>query len=591
MSPSAPPHYSLSTLQRIRLWQAMLILFSAIFILRLFYLQVLRHDYYQKLAITKQLKEYQIPAERGLIYAKSGGKTVPLVLNEFKYTLFADPVYVKDPAGAAEKIANVIGGSKETYEKQIRTPDTRYVILAKKLDKSSRDKIDSLKLKGIVTTAVPYRTYPQGNLAAQLLGFVDDEGKGTYGLEQALDNELHGTPGQLRAITDAQGVPLATNRDNVVTEAKAGQRLELTIDLGMQRQLEDILKAGLDNARSASGSALIMDVHGAVKAMANYPTYNPAEFFKVEDASLFTNAVVSSPLEVGSIMKPLTAAAALDLGVVGRDTTYYDPSHFQIDDATVRNIEEDGGAGTKSVADILQLSLNTGATWLVMQMGGGEINQQARTRWHDYMVNRYRLDKPTGIEQGYETSGSIPSPTEGYGLNIRYANTAFGQGMTATPLEMGAAFAAVLNGGTYYQPHLVDKLMTSDGHETIIEPKIVQSQVVKPEVSQSIKGFMEYTLSKNYMNYSIPKPRSEFSLGGKTGTAQVPNPGGGYYDDRFNGMFAGFVGGDEPQYIIIVRVNEPKIGGYAGAKAAAPIFGALSTMLIDNFGVSPRSGQ
>ncbi len=588
MSPGTPK-YTFSTLQRVRLWQLVLVLLGAVFIVRLFYLQVLRHDYYQNLAITKQLKEYQIPAERGLIYAKSSGKSVPLVLNEFKYTLFADPVYVKDPASAASKIAGVIGGNSETYEQKIRTPDTRYVVLAKKLDKAQKEKIDSLKLKGIVTTAVPYRTYPQGSLAAQLLGYVDDEGKGTYGLEQALDNELHGTPGQLRAITDAQGVPLATNRNNILIEPKAGEKLELTIDLGMQRQLEDILKTGLDNARSTSGSALIMDMRGAVKAMANYPTYNPSEFYKIEDPSLFTNPVVSSPLEVGSIMKPLTAAAALNLGVVSRNTSYYDPGHFRIDGATVRNVEEDGGAGTKNVADILQLSLNTGATWLLMQMGGGDINEQARTRWHDYMVNHYRLDKPTGIEQGYEVAGTIPSPTEGFGLNIQYANSSFGQGMTATPIGMAAAFVAMLNGGTYFQPHLVDKRISSDGKETIIEPKVLQTQVVQPEVSQAMQDLLEYVVSKNYQGYSIPKPRGEFSIGGKTGTAQVPKPGGGYYDDRYNGLFVGYVGGDDPQYVIIVLVNEPKIGGYAGSKAAAPVFSSLSTMLIDNFGVIPRS--
>lgn len=583
------PKYVISPLQRIRLWQMVLILISAVFIIRAFYLQVLRHDYYQNLAITKQLKEYQIPAERGLIYAKSGDKLVPLVLNEYKYTLFADPVYVKDAGDAATKIAAIIGGNKDEYEQKIRTPDTRYVILAKKLDKSQREKIDNLKLKGIVTTAVPYRTYPHGNLASQLLGFVNDEGEGKYGLEQALDKELHGTPGELRAITDVQGVPLATNKDNVITEPKSGEKLELTIDLGMQRQLEDILKTGLDNARSSSGSALILDMKGGVKAMANYPTYDPADFSKVEDASLFTNASVSSPLEVGSIMKPLTAAAALDLRVVNKDSTYYDPSQYRVDDAVVRNIEEDGGPGTKSVTDILQLSLNTGATWLLMQMGGGEINEQGRLRWYDYMVNHYHLDKPTGIEQGYEPGGNIPSPTDGYGLNIQYANSSFGQGMTATPLQMGAAFVAVLNGGTYYQPHLIDKKILGDGSEVAVEPKILSNEVVKPDVSQTIKDMMEYSLSKNYLGYSIPKPRGEFSLGGKTGTAQVPKPEGGYYDDRYNGMFVGFVGGDSPQYLIVVRVNEPKIGGYAGAKAAAPIFGSLSTMLIDNFGVTPRT--
>lgn len=579
----------LTPLQRIRIWYGLLLLLSAVFVVRLFYLQVIRHDYYQKAALKGQFKQYEIPAERGIIEAHDGDKIVPIVLNETKYTLFADPAFVKEPSKASDAIARIIGGNAGDYEKQIRTPDTRYVVLAKKLDKNQSDKIEDLKLKGIGLRDVPYRTYPQGNLAAQLLGFVDDDGAGKYGLEQALDNELKGIPGELKAITDAQGVPLAANRDNIVNEPKTGDKLVLTIDIGMQQQLEEILKTGLDNARSDSGGAVIIDAQtGAIKAMANYPTYNPAEFYKVKDASVFTNAVVSAPLEVGSTMKPLTTAAALDLGVVSKDASYYDPSHFTIDGSTVSNVEEDGGPGTRTINDILQLSLNTGATWLLMQMGGGQINQQARVRWHDYMVNHYQFGKLTGIEQGYESGGTIPDPIKGYGLNIQYANTAFGQGMSATPLQMAAAYSAILNGGTYYKPHLLEKTIDDSNKETDTKPEVVRSNVVSAGTSQSMREFLEYIVSKNYSIYSMPKPRPEFSIGGKTGTAQIAKPGGGYYDDRFNGTFMGFVGGDKVQYVIAVRVNEPKISGYAGARTAAPIFAALSTALINNFGVTPK---
>ncbi len=568
----------------------LLLLLSAVFIVRLFYLQIIKHDYYQKAALRDQLKQYEIPPARGVIQAHSGDKLLPIVLNETKYTLFADPKFVKDPKSAANSVAVAIGGNVSDYEKMIKTPNSRYVVLAKKLDKNQKSKIDALKIKGIGTREVPQRTYPQGTLAAQLLGFVNDDNEGKYGLEQALDPQLKGTPGQLKAITDAQGVPLASNRDNVVTEPKAGDNVVLTIDIGMQQQLEDILKTGLEHAKSNSGSALIIDVRtGAIKAMANYPTYNPAEFYKTEDARLFTNSAASSPLEVGSTMKPLTAAAALDQGVVNKNTTYYDPSRWQVDDAVITNIEEDGGAGTRSIADILQLSLNTGATWLLMQMGGGQINKQARDRWHDYMVNHYQFGKLTGIEQGYEAGGSIPDPDNGYGLNIQYANTAFGQGMSATPLQMSAAFASVLNGGKYYRPHLVEGRLDNNGKEIIKQPEILNSKVVNSDVSHTIRDIMEYTINKNYLVYGMSKPRAEFSIGGKTGTAEIAKPSGGYYDDRYNGMFMGFVGGDEPQYVIAIRVNEPKIAGYAGSKAAAPIFGNVTNMLINNFGVTPRN--
>ncbi len=578
----------LHQLRRIRIWYAVLLLVSALFVIRLFYLQVIRHDYYQKAALSDQLKQYQIPAERGTIVAHSGNATAPLVLNETLYTLFADPQYVKDPWQTARKIQDVIGGNPQDYEKAMRK-DTRYAVLAKKLTKEQRAKVDTLQLKGIGTREAVYRTYPQGQLAAQLLGFVNDEGLGKYGLEQALDKDLKGAPGMLKAITDAQGVPLASNRDNVQIAPTPGKKLVLTIDLGMQQQLEDILKQGLESAKSQSGSAFILDPNsGAIKAMANFPTYNPAEFYKVSDPSLFTNGIVSAPMEVGSTMKPLTAAAALDQGVVKKDTTYYDPSKFKIGDATVTNIEEDGGPGTRSVSDILQLSLNTGATWLLMQMGGGEINQKGRVAWHNYLTDHYQFGKKTGIEQGYEAEGYLPGPTDGFGLNIQYANMSFGQGMAITTLQLGAALAGVVNGGTYYRPHLVDAYIDGSGKEVGNRPLAVKTGVVKSDVGNTIKDMMEYVVSKNYLTYGMQRPRPEYSIGGKTGTAQVPKPGGGYYEDRFNGTFMGFVGGDKAQYVIVVRVNEPKIGGYAGSKAAAPIFGKLANMLIDNFSVTPK---
>lgn len=589
MQPKRNVTAPLSPLARIQLWYVVLILVFAVFILRLFYLQVIRHDHYQKAALTNQLKQYEIPAERGAILAHNGSQETPLVLNETRYTLFADPKFIVNPAESALAVQRIVGGDAATYEAQMTTKDSRYQILAKLLTKEQSQQITDLKLKGVGTQPINQRTYPQGSLAAQVLGFVNSEGQGTYGVEQALDSILKGQPGQLKAITDASGVPLAANKDNLIINPVSGKRVLLSLDIGMQAQLEEILKKGIKSKDAPSGSALIMEAKtGAIKAMANYPTYKPSEYYKVEDASLFTNPAVSSPLEVGSVMKPLTTAAALDQGVVTIHSTYYDPSRFTIDDHVVSNIEEDGGPGRKSIRDILQLSLNTGATWLLMQMGGGKINEQARRTWHDYMVNHYQFGKNTGVEQGYEAAGSVPDPVDGYGLNIQYANTAFGQGMTATPLQMAAALTSVVNGGTYYQPHFVEAYVRDDGSKETINPKIVKTEVVSKAVSKQVRELMEYVVEKNYITYKMQAVPKAFIIGGKTGTAQIPSPNGGYYDNKFNGMFTGFVGGDEVEYVIVVRINEPKYVKYAGSGAAAPVFGELAHMLINNFGVKPK---
>jgi len=582
---SKPAHI----LTRARIWYAVLLFIFVLILVRLFYLQVIRHSYYRDTALAGQFKEYEVAPERGVVSAYDGDKVVPLVLNEERFTLFADPKFVKNPEAAAAKIQKVIGGDQYDYEKKMQA-DSRYAILAKKLTRAQSEAITELELKGVGTRSESQRVYPQGSLAAQVLGFVNDEGQGKYGVEQFLDNDLRGTPGQLKAVTDAKGIPLAANSENVVIDPVPGQQVVLTIDVPMQRQLETILKDGLDKAKAKSGSAVIMDPNtGAIKAMANYPTYNPAEFFKQEDAAVFSNAAVSNPLEIGSVMKPLTAAAALDSGAVQANSSYFDPGTFTVDEKPITNVEEVRGSGTRTVADILKMSLNTGATWLLMQMGGGQINEKARTTWYDYMSNHYRLGKPTGVEQGYEEAGSIPSPTDGFGLNIQYANTAFGQGMSATPLQLGAAISSILNGGTYYRPYLVDKVVMADGHEQVTKPEVIQKNVVSPAVSATIKDFMQQVIQTNHTVYGMKTVPSNYSIGGKTGTAQISRPEGGYYEDKYNGMFMGFVGGDKPEYVVIIRVNEPGIPGYAGSRAAGPIFTATTEMLINNFAVSPKS--
>lgn len=580
--------------RRLAIWYGSLIFILLVIVVRLFYIQIIRHDHYRQAALTSQLKQYSIAPERGIIKAHEAGRTVPVVLNQKLYTLYADPKFIRESEKTAVKVAAVTGGSASDYQKLMTTPNSRYAVLAKRLSSDQAKKIADLKLPGVGTQALDYRTYPQGILASQVLGFVNNDGKGTYGVEQALEKELAGTAGELKAITDASGVPLAASKENIQVDPKNGDDVVLTIDLGMQKQLETILKAGLDKAKSKSGSALIMDPStGAIKAMANWPTYDPSQYFNVTDANLFTNPSISAPLEPGSTMKTLTAAAALDQGVIKPDTTYDDPSHWSLDGHEITNIEEDGGAGTRSVAQILDLSINTGATWMLMQMGGktGEVNQVARDKWHDYMVNHFQLGKLTGIEQGYEAEGYVPDPDKGYALQLTYANTAFGQAITVTTLQLAAAVSSIVNGGTYYQPRLVDQVIDSSGKLTAKQPVIVKQGVVSPQVSAQMQGLLEYVVKSHYTvgGFRYLNFPDNYIVGGKTGTAQIANPAGGYYADKYNGTYVGFVGGNQPQYVIAVRVNEPGIGGYAGAGAAQPVFSDLAHMLINDFNVMPKS--
>jgi len=588
MGPTA--ENSPQSIRRTRAVYVILACIFAVFILRAFYLQIIKYEYYHKAALSDQLKEYEIPAERGKIKAHMGDAVVPIVLNEKLYTIYADPALIKEKD--ADKVANslqeYLGGNAGDYKRKITQKDTRYVIVAKKVTKDTKKKLFNLKYPGIGAEEQLYRTYPNSQLASQLLGFVNNEGKGVYGVEQALNDKLAGVNGELKAVTDINGVPLAANTGNILKSPVPGQDVTLTIDIGMQKQLEDILKKGVEKSKAQSANALIIDVNtGAVKAMANYPTYSPAKYGEVEDNATFNNGTVSNSIEIGSIMKALTTAAALDTGAVTPTQTYYDPSKYVIDDFTVKNIEEDGGPGTKSISDILDLSLNTGATWELMQMGGGQLNFQGREKWYNYMTERYRFGKTTGIEQGSESEGIVPRPeNNGAGINLTYANTSFGQAMTATPIQAASAMAAVLNGGTYYQPTLVDSITDTKGKTFKQDPKVLKKSIVNQSTTNALIPMLENVVSTH--RFARKFDQNAYMVGGKTGTAQIAKPTGGYYENDYNGTYLGFVGGEKPQYVISVFVNRPTIAGYAGSAAAQPIFGDLAHMLIDNFGVTPK---
>jgi cell division protein FtsI/penicillin-binding protein 2 len=229
-----------------------------------------------------------------------------------------------------------------------------------------------------------------------------------------------------------------------------------------------------------------------------------------------------------------------------------------------------------------------------MQMGGqtGVITKQARDIWHNYMVNHFEFGKNTGIEQGYEAGGYVPDPDNGYALELTYANTAFGQAMTATPLQMAAALAGAVNGGTYYKPYVIESSTSSNGKKTTKQPVIVKQNVVSDTTSQEIRGLMEYMITEHVKEgFPYLVFPSNFSVGGKTGTPEIADPAGGYYTDRFNGTYMGYVGGDKPQYVIFVRVNVPKNVKYGGSGAAQPVFASIAHMLIDNFNVTPKTNQ
>ncbi len=570
---------------RIIIW--IMIIIGAIFIARLFYLQILQHAYYEAEALKEHETKFTIQAKRGLIYAKDGEKNVtPLVLNEPAYTVYADPRYVQDTAKTADTLRHIAGGNMvKDFEDLLKNKDLQYAVLARQLNKDQADLLKKAQLPGIGLQTQERRVYPEGQLAAQVLGYVDTEGQGQYGLEQALDEQLAGKDGMLKTVTDVHGIPISVSGHDVQIPAQDGKNLALTIDRNIQAYVEQSLKAGLEKVQARHGSAVVLDPRtGAVRAMANYPTYDPAKYYEVRDYRSFQNAVVADPYEAGSVVKSLTMAAGLNEGVVLPQSTFLNTGSTRVDDAVIKNVLQEVN-GTRTMTEVLQHSLNTGVIHVLRQLGGGELNRSARNKLFDYFSNHYFFGKQTGIEQSGEATGRIISPDEQEGNNVRYANMTFGQGMDTTMIQVASAFSSVVNGGTYYKPHLIDGYLQDDNQLEKKQIEIVRPDVVKPDVSTNLREMLRGARAKTFPG--VDKPG--YIIGGKTGTSQVIDPKTGkYIDQNAIGTYIGFGGNNTPQYVIMIRVVDAKSAGYSGSVAAAPIFADISNWMIDYLKIQPN---
>ncbi len=572
---------------RSRILAAGLILVMAIFVVQLFYLQIIRHNDYERQAVAEHTAKFVIPAERGKIYAKEGDTTVPLVLNEPVYLAYADPQEVTNRHKLISAFERIAGGNLEgDFKTGLNSKKLRYVVIAKKLNLKQAQLLKKENIAGVGFTEGTERVYPEGSLAGQLLGYVNADGKGQYGIEGALNKELSGRDGKLQAVTDVRRIPLTIGDKDTRVAPKNGENLVLTIDRSIQDYTEQALKRGLDRAGATTGGVVVMDPkNGNVLAMANAPTYNPQDYNKVTDYSVFQNDIVSDPIEVGSVMKTLTMAAGLDSGAVNINSTFNNTGSVKIDDATISNVEGDPTSPHQTMLEILQYSLNTGAVYVLQQMGGGQVNLQAREKLYNYFTNHYMFGKDTGIQQAGEEPGIVIGPHEVQGNNVRYANMVFGQGLNTTVIQVASAFSAAINGGTYYRPNLVAGTMQSDGAVSPHNAKVVRKDVINSKASATLRNMI---YQARQLGVTGGQDKHGYIVGGKTGTAQTIDPTTGKYrESNATGTYLGFGGNQTPHYVIMVYVKDSKLPGYAGNQAANPIFTDISNWLLDYLKVQP----
>lgn len=576
---------------RIKILTLLSLMMMAIFVARLFYMQIIRHDYYVARADQEQIKSLVIPATRGEIWAMDGSTPQKIVLNEPVYTVFVDPKEVTNPTAIVKAVREVAGGEvSDDIETLVNAKPSRYKIVAKNITLKQAEKLKEKRLKGLGFQKTTRRIYPEGQLAAQTLGFVNAEGKGQYGVEESLQSQLQGKDGLRKSVTDVSNIPLTIGSKNTEVPAKNGANIVLSIDRNIQAYTEKALADGLQRSGATRGSAVVMDPQsGKIMAMANLPTYNPEKYNQVMDAQAFNNSVVMRPYEPGSVMKAFTAAIGLDTNTITPKSTYNNIDRIAVQGAPNIGNATKGQTGTITIQKALNYSLNTGFVTVADRLGGSDnppgdatINRKSRDIMYQYLHDRFGLGQTTGVEVANEQAGVIISPTEVQGNPFRYANMSFGQGMNLTMVQVAAGFCSIVNGGNYYKPTVLAGIVNDSGEfKPSTSPSPVR-QTISPAASASAKQMVHDARAEFYSG----KDRKGYDVGGKTGTSQTLI-NGSYDNDQTVASYLGYGGDTRPRYVIMIQVSADN-KKFAGNTDALPIFTDISNWMIDYMKLQPQ---
>ena len=571
--------------KRTDLIRVLLALCFILIVARMYNLQIISHQKYVDLAMSQQTMQNTIFAKRGEIYMMDGDNTTPVVMNEKVYTISVDPFLLRSEGGQElkedeAKIDQLVQGyAVNTWDKVFANEASRYAVIAKNVPYERAKQIKEAKITGVYAQGSTKRVYPEGDLAAQVLGFVNADGKGQYGIEGSLNKELTGVNGILKTVKDVNNIPLTIGKNNVRVPAQDGKNVVLSIDRNIQKKTEDAIKATIEKFHVTNASAVVMNPrNGQILAMAGTPTYNPAEYAKVTDARAFQTDVTMSAFNPASVCKTFALAAAIDSGVMTPETTYNNTDLVTIDGWPIQNAIK-GHTGNISMQEVLTYSLNTGSIQALRLLGGSEteITYQGKEKLYDYYYNRFGLGKYTGIELA-ESKGTVIPPTDIDGTNARYANMTFGQSLDLTMIQVATAFSAVVNGGDYYTP-------------TVVAGEIKNGEfvrdVLKERDHQAIESSTSETMRKMLHTARLVFPNVKYYdegvyVGGKTGTAQVVKNGKYTFDETI-ATYIGYGARSEtdyPEYVIMTKVLEDnrRLDGGMNAK---PIFDEISQFMVN----------
>jgi cell division protein FtsI (penicillin-binding protein 3) len=546
--------------RRIRLIIAVFALAFAVALVRATWLQAVRAESLDRLATSQHRETVTLSARRGTIYDRTG---VELALGEEATSVVANPQQIRDPEAVALAAGRALDLDPAELLPLLADRSRGFAYLARKADPRKAELLRAERIAGLGFYPEERRAYPQGKVAAEVVGYAGIDNHGLAGLELQLDKALAGSNGVETVVRDPFG-----RRINTIdaTEARDGRDVVTTLDNTLQRHVERVLAETRARWAAKSATAVVLDPRtGGILAMAVEPSFNANRFPEVP-RNRHRNRAVTDTYEPGSTFKVVTLAASLETGMVKSWTKYRLPYSIQVSDRVIHDAEE-RGTQTMTVAEILSHSSNVGVVTLALGLGRENLSQ-----W----IHRFGFGQTTGLDYPGETKGIVLPPEKWSGSTI--GNVPIGQGIAVTSLQMARAYAAIANRGVAVKPHLVDRVEGKRPQEP--ERRRIISARTAAQLTDMLRGVVEEGSGGE-------AHVSDYTVAGKTGTAAKPDPVyGGYSESRYVSSFVGFVPSTAPRVVILVTVDEPR-GNIWGGTVAAPAFAEIAEFALEYLDVPP----
>lgn len=557
--------------RRIRIIVGFVVLVGVLSIGRLFFLQIIYGQQYGEKA-ERQYISTNTTFDRGNIYfTDKDNNTVAAATIENGFKIAITPEQVTEPEKTYSKITEVVSVDRETFFDAVAKKNDPYEEIATKVSTEQGEKIAELKLPGVALYRDKWRFYPGKTLASKVIGFVsfkNDKLTGSYGLESFYNDVLTRSSENLSVNFFAE---LFANIESTFRNTSNSGDIITSIEPAVQAELENVVANVRERWGSDAVGGVVMDPYtGEIIAMAHVPTFDPNTYSAVDDISVYTNPFAQYVYEMGSIIKPLVMAAAIDVGAVNPQTTYTDTGSVVISGKNIYNFDK-RGRGIATMQDVLNQSLNTGMVFVQGKMG--------KDAFRTYMLDKFKIGEKTGIDLPGEVRSLVGNLKGDNAVN--FASASFGQGIATTPLTVIRGYAAIANGGYLVTPHIGTAIDTTSGGNTKMKYE-KSGPILKPETVSTITNMLVKVVDEGYKR-GLPR----YSVAAKTGTAQIARPDGtGYYEDRNLHSLIGYFPASNPRFVLYLYNYYPKGVSFASQSLGEPFFDMVQ-FLLNYYEITP----